>query len=167
MADWKHDRVGAALRGEHPNIIAELEHTFVAMGDVQFLPGYCVVLTNQQGIDKISELPRDQRLAYWADVDLVATAMENVLSARDPEYRRLNIELLGNRDAFLHTHIFPRFTWEPHGLVNDPLWKYPAEVWTDPANQLGEQHADLRASLAAEINRLKDDLGSAERHGLQ
>lgn len=159
MADWREDRVGAALRGENPNVIAELEHTFVAMGDVQFLPGYLVVFTKTPGVDKITELPREQRLAYWADLDLVATAMENVLSARDPEYRRLNIEMLGNRDAFLHTHLFPRFTWEPNGLVSDPLWKYPAETWTDPNNQLGEQHNEVRDALAAEIARLRDNPG--------
>ncbi len=155
--DWRNDRVGSALKGENPTVLAALENSFAAIGEVQFLPGYVVVLTNKPGIDRISDLPRADRLAYLADLDLVATAVENVCAARDPEYRRLNIEMLGNRDAFLHTHIFPRYGWEPNGLVTDPLWHYPQSAWTDSKNQLGPQHDELRAALTAEIIRLRDD----------
>lgn len=157
MSNWRNDCVGSAINGENPTVLVNLENSFAAIGEVQFLPGYCVVLTNQPGVDRISDLPRSQRLAYLADLDLVATAIENVCSKRDPEYRRLNIELLGNRDAFLHTHIFPRYGWEPNGLVAAPIWKYPENTWTDANNQLGPQHDELRAELKAEITRLRDD----------
>ncbi|HEY1704997.1 MAG TPA: hypothetical protein VGG75_35310 [Trebonia sp.] len=45
----------------------------------------------------------------------------------DPAFRRVNLEILGNTDAFLHAHIWPRYEWEPADLAGKPIWLYPAE----------------------------------------
>ncbi|WP_343999662.1 hypothetical protein [Microbacterium paludicola] len=65
------------------------------------------------------------------------------------------MEILGNTDAFLHAHIWPRYDWEPLEIVGHPVWLYPRERWTDPATALGPRDDALRAALAAEINRLR------------
>lgn len=44
--DWRADRVGSALRGENPTVLRRLPGGFAVMGDVQFLPGYCVLITD-------------------------------------------------------------------------------------------------------------------------
>ena len=152
-ADWRADRVASALAGRNPTVLAELDASFAAIGDVQFLPGYCVVLTNVPGIDRLSDLPRPARLAYLADVDLVAIAVEAVCAAADPAFRRVNIEILGNADAFLHTHVWPRYAWEPEDVRNRPVWAYPASRWHDPATRLGPAHDGLRAAFRAELDR--------------
>ncbi len=154
MSDWRDDRVGAALAGENPTVMAELDAAFAVIGDVQFLPGYSLALTKRRGVDRLSDLQRPERLAYLADVDLVAAAVENVCSQRDDGYRRVNVEILGNADAFLHTHIWPRYDWEPAELVRRPVWLYPSTNWSDPAHALSERHDDLRRELTAEIARL-------------
>lgn len=159
MADWRDDRVQAAIDGRNPTVLAELDASFAVIGDVQFLPGYALALTKIPGVDRLSDLPRSERLRYLADVDLVATAVERVCSARDGGYRRVNVEILGNTDAFLHAHIWPRYEWEPAHIVGKAVWLYPAENWRDPVTALGPGHDGLRADLTAEVDRLR---GSAE-----
>jgi diadenosine tetraphosphate (Ap4A) HIT family hydrolase len=156
MTDWRDDRVQAAIDGQNPTVLAELDASFAVIGDVQFLPGYALALTKVLGVDRLSDLPRTERVRYLADVDLVATAVENACSARDSGYRRVNVEILGNTDAFLHAHIWPRYEWEPAHVVGKPVWLYPAERWRDPATALSPDHDGLRADLTAEIDRLRD-----------
>lgn len=153
--DWRADRVGSARRGTNPTVLAELEAAFTVIGDVQWLPGYSLALTKEPGIDRLSDLPRDARVQFLADVDLLASAVENVCRSRDAAYRRVNIEILGNTDPFLHAHIWPRYDWEPEELVTRPVWQYPAGHWSDGRHALTNLHDDLRASLAQEVQRLR------------
>ncbi len=158
MNDWRSDRVRAAIEGRNPTVLAKLGAAFAVIGDVQFLPGYSLALTKTPGVDRLSDLPRVERLEYLADVDLVAAAVENVCSRRDDGYRRVNVEILGNTDAFLHTHIWPRYKWEPPEIVTKPVWLYPAERWRDPATALAARDNGLRQELAEEIARLRESL---------
>lgn len=158
MTDWRHDRVAAALAGRNPTVLMPLEASFAVIGDVQFLPGYALALTRDPGADRLSDLPRPERLQYLADVDLLALAVQNVCTAQDPAFRRVNIEILGNTDAFLHAHIWPRYDWEPPAILTQPVWRYPAESWRDPETALGSRHDVLRAALTAEIARLRREL---------
>ena len=155
MSDWRADRVQAAIDGRNPTVLAELDASYAVIGDVQFLPGYALALSKVPGVDRLSDLPRGDRLRYLADVDLLATAVENVCADRDPRYRRVNIEILGNTDAFLHAHIWPRYEWEPSDIFGMPVWLYPSDRWSDPASALGPAHDDLRAALTAELDRMR------------
>jgi diadenosine tetraphosphate (Ap4A) HIT family hydrolase len=158
MSDWRTDRVSAAIEGRNPTVFAALDASYAVIGDVQFLPGYSLALTKVPCVDRLSDLPRAERTRYLADVDLLATAVENVCSDRDRGYRRVNVEILGNTDAFLHAHIWPRYEWESPELVGKPVWLYPPERWRDPATALGPEHGDLRAALAAEVDRLRNSV---------
>ena len=44
---WRSDRVGAALAGTNPTVLAELDAAFAVIGDVQWLPGYSLALTKE------------------------------------------------------------------------------------------------------------------------
>ncbi|MGA8980226.1 MAG: diadenosine tetraphosphate hydrolase, partial [Pedococcus sp.] len=112
MTDWRADRVGAALRGENPTVMQRLGAGFAVMGDVQFLPGYCVLITDSPGVDRLTDLPRARRIEFLADMELLGEAVQNVCARRDPAFRRINLEIQGNHDAFLHAHIWPRYGWE-------------------------------------------------------
>ena len=153
--DWRSDRVGAALAGRNPTVLAELDAAFAVIGDVQWLPGYSLALTKEPGVDKLSDLPRPERIRYLADVDLIATAVENVCARRDRGFRRMNIEILGNTDAFLHAHIWPRYDWEPPALLEKPVWLYSPDHWSDPGHALGDAHDDLRADITRELQALR------------
>ncbi|MET8757961.1 hypothetical protein [Lentzea sp. NPDC004782] len=155
MWDWKQDRIGSALRGVNPGVLRRLDAGFATIGDTQFLPGYCVLLVDTPNVERLTDLPRRRRLEYLADVELAAEAVERVCARRDSGFRRVNLEILGNTDPYLHAHIWPRYDWEPPERVGRPVWLYPVERWSDPAFALGPEHDDLRAELTAEIDRLR------------
>ncbi|PWK84132.1 diadenosine tetraphosphate (Ap4A) HIT family hydrolase [Lentzea atacamensis] len=152
---WQRDRIGSALRGENPTVLRRLSAGFANIGDVQFLPGYCVLLVDDPEVQRLTDLPRDRRARFLADMDLLGEAVELVCGRRDPGFRRVNLEILGNTDPYLHAHVWPRYDWEPEHLVGRPVWLYPVERWSDPATALGAEHDALRAELTVEIDRLR------------
>ncbi|MFC8276031.1 diadenosine tetraphosphate hydrolase [Streptomyces sp. NPDC057271] len=154
--DWRADRIGSALRGENPSVLRRLGAGFAVIGDVQFLPGYSVLLTDDPSVQRLSELPRRRRLDFLADMDRLGEAVERACRRLDPAFRRVNLEILGNTDGFLHAHVWPRFAWEPAELVGMPVWLYPRETWSDERYALGARHDTLRDAIGDELDRLTD-----------
>ncbi|MFF0592186.1 HIT family protein [Streptomyces antibioticus] len=155
MSDaWKRDRIGSALRGENPAVVRRLGNGFAVMGDTQFLPGYCVLLVDEPGVGRLSELSRGKRLGFLGDMDRLGEAVERACGRVESGFRRVNLEILGNTDPFLHAHVWPRFDWEPEDLVGRPVWLYPPERWGDPEFALGPRHDVLRAAIGEELDRL-------------
>jgi hypothetical protein len=70
--------------------------------------------------------------------------VEQACRELDPALRRVNLEILGNTDPFLHAQVWPRYDWEPSDIVGRPVWLYPAEKWSDPTTQLSSKHATFR-----------------------
>ncbi|MBO9626776.1 MAG: diadenosine tetraphosphate hydrolase [Microbacterium sp.] len=154
--DWRDDRIRSAARGENPTVLAELESGYAVIGDVQFLPGYCVLLGRDPEARALAEMPRKDRVQFLSDVDLLATAVERACRDADPLFRRMNIDILGNADAFVHAHVWPRYDWEPPELVRKPVWLYDPASWSDPAFALGDRHDDLRAVITERLRELAD-----------
>ncbi len=152
MSDWRGDRIGAALRGENPTVLARLPGGFAVMGDVQWLPGYCVLLTDNPEAERLSDLPKAEQTAYLGSMALLGAAVERACRERDPAFRRVNLEILGNTDAFLHAHVWARYAWEAPELVTRPVWLYPVEKWRDPTTALGPQHDELRAAITGYLH---------------
>ncbi|MFF7604857.1 HIT family protein [Streptomyces parvulus] len=150
--DWRTDRIGAALKGENPTVMRRLTAGFAVIGDVQFLPGYAVLLADDPGVERLSDLPRPKRLSFLSDMDRLGEAVERACRAHDPAFRRVNLEILGNTDPYLHAHVWPRYDWEPAGLVGAPVWLHPRERWTDERFRLGPRHDPLRASIVRELD---------------
>jgi len=121
------------------------------MGDPQWLPGYCVLLTDKPAAGRLSDLTRSERSAYLESMAVVGQAVERACAEADPAFRRVNIEILGNTDTFLHAHVWARYDWEPPELVHMPVWLYPSERWSDSATALGPQHDVLRAAIARHL----------------
>ncbi len=105
VADWRDDRIGSALRGANPTVLARM----------------------------------------------LGEAVERACRASDSAFRRVNIEILGNADRYLHAHVWPRYGWEDSQLIVRPVWLYPAKKWRDPNTLLGPQHSALRAAIATEL----------------
>ena len=142
MKDWREDRIGSALRGENPMILTRMRSGFAVIGDTQFLPGYSLLLTASSA-NHLTDLPFDQRSIYLEDMSLIGEAIMRVCQPR-----RVNYEILGNTDAFLHAHVFPRYNWEPEELQGWPVWKYPPSNWSEPEHAYNEsKHGELRLRL--------------------
>ncbi|MEW2636360.1 diadenosine tetraphosphate hydrolase [Streptomyces sp. NPDC048389] len=153
--DWRTDRIGSALRGENPTVLRRLDAAFAVIGDVQFLPGYCVLLADDPGAERLSDLPRPKRLSFLADMDRLGEAVERACRTTDAAFRRVNLEILGNTDGFLHAHAWPRFAWEPAELVHLPVWFHPRDRWSDDRFALGPRHDPLREAISGELDRLR------------
>lgn len=128
---------------------------FAAIGDVQFLPGYSVLLVDDPDVQRLSDLPRPKRLSFLSDMDHLGEAVERVCRRMDPAFRRVNLEILGNTDPFLHAHVWPRFEWEPSNVMSRPVWLYPQERWSDEQFKLGPQHDVLRDAISDELDQLR------------
>lgn len=145
--DWKRDRIRAAQEGRNPTVLAKLPESFAVIGDTQHLPGYCVLLVDDPDIDRLTDLPRERRLAFLESMDRLGEAVELACREMDPQFRRLNYEILGNTDAYLHAHIFARYDWEPSALVGGPVWRYDRSVRHDSGFALGPEHDGLRRRI--------------------
>ena len=80
-------------------------------------------------------------------MERLGEAVEQACAELDPAFRRVNLEILGNTDPFLHAHVWPRYDWEPPELVGQPVWLYPPGHWSEPAHRLGRRHDPLRAAI--------------------
>jgi diadenosine tetraphosphate (Ap4A) HIT family hydrolase len=88
-------------------VIAKLASGWVVIGDVQPLPGYCLLLADPV-VESPNALAEPDRASYFLDALLVGDALLEITAAY-----RINFETLGNLEPALHTHIIPRFRHEP------------------------------------------------------
>jgi diadenosine tetraphosphate (Ap4A) HIT family hydrolase len=143
MDDWRQDRFGSAERGENPMVLARMRSGFAVIGDTQFLPGYCLLLAFPQ-VDHLTDLAFPQRGVYLQDMSLIGEAIMQVCQPS-----RVNYEILGNSDHFLHAHVFPRYAWESAERLRSPVWLYPDSHRADPNLAYSdEKHGELRQRLA-------------------
>jgi diadenosine tetraphosphate (Ap4A) HIT family hydrolase len=113
-----------------------------------------VLLVDDPHVTRLSDMARPTRLGFLSDLDRLAEAIEIACRRLDPAFRRVNIEIIGNGDAFLDAHVWPRYDWEPPEFVGGPVWHYPIERWRDPSSALGPHHDRLRADLAEALDEL-------------
>ncbi len=148
MKDWQQDRIGSALAGTNPMVMAELTAGFAVIGDTQFLPGYSVLLPKQK-VSSLNDLALPERTEFLRDMSLLGDA---ILATTDAV--RINYDILGNSDQFLHAHVFPRYASEPDSLRQGPVWLYSRDRWTDEKYQYSDVvFGDLRQKLAAWLQK--------------
>ncbi|MFF8813885.1 HIT family protein [Streptomyces pactum] len=152
MESWKEDRIAAAGRGENPTVLARMRTGWAVIGDTQHLPGYCLLLYTGTA-DHLTDLPRDERARFLLDLSLLGEAVERACGRRDPAFRRLNYEVLGNSWQHLHGHVHPRYGWEPEHLLRGPVWRY-GEERTAPEHRLGPRHGPLRADITRALTSI-------------
>jgi diadenosine tetraphosphate (Ap4A) HIT family hydrolase len=153
MANWRDDRIGSALRGENPMVMARMRSGFAVIGDTQFLPGYSVLLSDDPAAEHLSDLPWSRRRDFLFDMALVGEAVE--LACRTNGLRRINYEVLGNVMPMLHAHVFPRYDWEPADKLAGEIGRYPSEEFFSERAAYDEaRHGRVRASIIVELERL-------------
>jgi len=132
-------RVERARKGANDKVICRMASGWAVMGDVQFLPGYCLLLPDPV-VASLNDLDANARATYLLDMARIGDAL---LAATDA--LRINYEILGNSEPQLHSHIFPRYATEPDDKRTMPVWFYD---WKTAPPYAEEQHGDLRKKLA-------------------
>lgn len=116
------------------------------MGDVQFLPGYCLLLPDPV-VQSLNDLDAEARVAYLLDMARLSDAVLQVTGAL-----RMNYEILGNSEPELHCHIFPRYASEPEEKRTMPAWFYD---WKAAPPYVEDIHGDLRKQIAVVLTATK------------
>lgn len=150
MGDWKRDRIGSAVKGENPTVIAKMKSGYAVIGDPQFLPGYCILLAYPKA-DCLNNLSIEQRKDYLIDMSLIGDAITEICKPL-----RINYDILGNTDNYLHAHIFPRYEWEEESKKM-PIWLYPKEYWSMEKYQYNDvKYGDLKNNIKVKLQELME-----------
>ena len=147
------DRVDLARRGLNDTLICRLPSGWAVLGDVQFLPGYCLLLADPV-VASLNDLDGVRRAAFLRDMARLGDAILWVTSAE-----RINYEILGNADPELHAHVFPRYATEPTDLRRLPAWFYD---WDTAPRYDAVIHAELRRALRVAL--VEDEARGAVAH---
>ncbi|ETY74316.1 HIT family protein [Lactiplantibacillus fabifermentans] len=105
-------------------VMATLPGGVAVFGDVQFLPGYSVLLPRRE-VASLNELTLPERTLFLRDMSILGDAIQVATSAQ-----RINYDILGNTDAFLHAHVFPRYATESPTHLAKSVWLYSPDHWT-------------------------------------
>ncbi len=142
-------RVALARNGANDKVICRMASGWAVMGDVQFLPGYCLLLPDPV-VASLNDLSAQARAVYLLDMARIGDAVLAATGAM-----RMNYEILGNSEPELHCHIFPRYATEPEEHRKMPAWFYDWK--TAPPYNEGE-HGELRNRIAQLLTSLCDQL---------
>src|SRR5258708_497896 len=82
--------------GTFPDFIAELDHSYLILGDAQFYRGYCILFAKRHERE-LFHLPRPEALALCDELCSVAEAIYTVVNPL-----KLNYECLGNSEPHIH-----------------------------------------------------------------
>lgn len=110
------ERVEQARNGTNDKVLCRMPSGWAVMGDVQFLPGYCLLLPDPV-VASLNDLDADARAIYLLDMARIGDAVLQASGAS-----RINYEILGNSEPELHCHIFPRYASEPDDKRKMPVW---------------------------------------------
>ncbi len=147
------DRIGQIRRGENPYFVRELKSGYVVIGDHQHFYGYTLFLYKNHVLE-LHHLAREEKLTYLEEMSLVAEA---AVKAFDAE--KMNCELLGNGDAHLHWHLFPRRSGDLGAYARaGPVWWLPKnEMYAEGNRPAPEELENMKRRLNAALDSLLNE----------
>jgi diadenosine tetraphosphate (Ap4A) HIT family hydrolase len=138
-------RVEMARNGSNEKVICRMPSGWAVMGDVQFLPGYCLLLPDPV-VPSLNDLDAEARAVYLLDMARLGDVVLAVSGAL-----RMNYEILGNSEPELHCHLFPRYATEPDDKRKMPAWFYD---WKTAVPYAEDVHGELRMRIAQMLEPL-------------
>lgn len=142
------DRIEMIKNGTNPYFVTELETGYVVIGDHQRFKGYTLFLCKEH-VSELHHLKHSYKMKFLEEMSLVAQAVQNAFDAD-----KMNCELLGNGDAHVHWHLFPRKKGDMK--IIGPVWWLPKEeMYDDKYRPTPKELSMLVETLRSEIVRLK------------
>lgn len=146
------DRIEMIKNNTNPYFVKELETGYVVIGDNQHFKGYTLFLCKQHKTE-LFYLEKDFSAKFMQEMILVANAVKNAFGAE-----KINYECLGQGDAHLHWHLFPRISGDIEEYGNNgvgPVWWYPMEKMFANSNRPDQiELYELKTKLNTELNKL-------------
>jgi len=138
--------------GKNPYFVKELSTGYVVIGDNQHFKGYTLFLCKQHKTE-LFYLDKDLASEFMQEMVLVAEAVRNAFGAE-----KMNYECLGQGDAHLHWHLFPRRTGDIGNYGNNgvgPVWWYPMDMmYSDDNRPNYDELEKMKSKLLTELEKL-------------
>ena len=143
------ERIELIKQGKNPHFVKELETGYVVIGDGQYFKGYTLFLAKEHVTD-LHQMEYETKIKFLEEMSIVQEAVAKAFQAD-----KMNIELLGNGDAHVHWHLFPRKAGDMKGYGHNgrgPVWWVP---WEEMSS---EEYQPKENDLLQLVNRLKEYL---------
>lgn len=146
------NRIEMIKDGINPHFVKELDTGYVVIGDNQHFKGYTLFLCKQHKTE-LFYLDKDFASRFMQEMVLVAEAAKKAFGAE-----KMNYECLGQGDAHLHWHLFPRRTGDIGDYGNKgagPVWWYPMDLMYSNDNRPTDNElAEMKLKLLTELEKL-------------
>jgi len=143
------DRIELIKQGKNPHFVKELETGYVVIGDGQYFKGYTLFLAKEH-VTELHQMEYATKIKFLEEMSIVQEAVAKAFQAE-----KMNIELLGNGDAHVHWHLFPRKAGDMQGYGHNgrgPVWWVP---WEEMSS---EEYRPKESGLLQLVNHLKEYL---------
>lgn len=143
------ERIELIKQGKNPHFVKELETGYVVIGDGQYFKGYTLFLAKEH-VTELHQMEYETKIKFLEEMSIVQEAVAKAFQAE-----KMNIELLGNGDAHVHWHLFPRKAGDMHGYGHNgrgPVWWVP---WEEMSS---EEYQPKESDLLQLVNHLKEYL---------
>ena len=143
------ERIELIKQGKNPHFVKELETGYVVIGDGQYFKGYTLFLAKEH-VTELHQMEYETKIKFLEEMSIVQEAVAKAFQAE-----KMNIELLGNGDAHVHWHLFPRKAGDMKGYGHNgrgPVWWGP---WEEMSS---EEYQPKENDLLQLVNRLKEYL---------
>ena len=143
------ERIELIKQGKNPHFVKELETGYVVIGDGQYFNGYTLFLAKEH-VTELHQMEYETKIKFLEEMSIVQEAVAKAFQAE-----KMNIELLGNGDAHVHWHLFPRKAGDMKGYGHNgrgPVWWVP---WEEMSS---EEYQPKENDLLQLVNRLKEYL---------
>ena len=140
------ERIELIKQGKNPHFVKELETGYVVIGDGQYFKGYTLFLAKEH-VTELHQMEYETKIKFLEEMSIVQEAVAKAFQAE-----KMNIELLGNGDAHVHWHLFPRKAGDMKGYGHNgrgPVWWVP---WEEMSS---EEYQPKESDLLQLVNHLK------------
>lgn len=139
-------RIGMIKNATNPYFVAELDTGYVVIGDDQLFRGYTLFLCKWHKTE-LHFLDPEFKNKFLMEMSKVAEA---VYKAFHPD--KLNYEMLGNGDAHMHWHLFPRRQSDKN---KGPVWwTYNETASLEPVKLGLEELQKMKIKLFIELEKI-------------
>ena len=121
----------------------------MVIGDGQYFKGYTLFLAKEH-VTELHQMEYETKIKFLEEMSIVQEAVAKAFQAE-----KMNIELLGNGDAHVHWHLFPRKSGDMKDYGHNgrgPVWWVP---WEEMSS---EEYQPKENDLLQLVNRLKEYL---------
>lgn len=140
------ERIELIKQGRNPHFVKELEAGYVVIGDGQYFKGHTLFLAKEH-VTELHQMEYETKIKFLEEMSIVQEAVAKAFQAE-----KMNIELLGNGDAHVHWHLFPRKAGDMKGYGHNgrgPVWWVP---WEEMSS---EEYQPKESDLLQLVNHLK------------